>query len=558
MADPLPADELPRAELEPRRQRRLSMVWIVPIFAALVAVGIAVQRILAEGPTITIVFKDAGGVEAGKTPIKYKDVTIGQVSAVELTPDFKSVVVTARMVRSAEGLMVDGAKFWVVSPQIGLGGITGLSTLLSGNYIGFEAAAEPGARQRRFTALDVAPVVSSGQPGRAFKLRAQSPGSLGIGSPVYFRRLRAGQVIGVDLAPDGRSVDVQVFVNAPYDRYVTAGTRFWNASGIDMSLTANGLDLRTESLAALIVGGVAFENPPYAAETEPAAAQTAFTLYADMTTAMKQPDPRATRYVLYFDESLRGLSVGAPLTLLGLPAGAVTDVGLAVDPLTAAVRGRVEVVAYPQQLFSLLDVAGRGAARSLLQGLQERHALIRALVEKRGLRAQLRSGNLLTGQLYVSLDFHPKAPPARIDWKREPVVLPVVPNALGSLEDRLTSIMAKIDALPWDTLGSELKTALVSIHQLTKDADQAIQRFDTEVTPTLKPAIDAFRSAAESADQAIRNTDASLLSADAPAQQELRRALQEVSRAARSLRLLTDYLETHPEALIRGKSGGTP
>lgn len=362
----------------------------------------------------------------------------------------------------------------------------------------------------------------------------------------------------IDLAADGRSVTVKVFVDAPYDRYVNAGTRFWNASGIDMSLTANGLELRTESLVALIAGGVAFENPPYATVTEAAAAESTFTLYADMATAMKQPDPRAVRYVLYFDESLRGLSVGAPVTLLGLTGGAVTDVGLVIDPATAAVRGRVEIMAYPQLISRMLDVAGRSAAAPLLSNLAERHALIRTLVEKRGLRAQLRPGNLLTGQMYVAFDLYPKVPRARVDWGRDPVELPVVPNTLGSLEERMSSILAKIDALPWDAVGGELKTALASVNQLTKGADEAIRRFDTEVTPALKPAIEAFRSAAASADQAIRNTDASLLSADTPAQQELRRALQEVARAARSLRVLADYLETHPEALIRGKTEGPP
>lgn len=552
-------DALPQATVVPRQRSRLSIVWIVPIFAVLVAVGIAVQRVLAEGPTITIIFKAAGGIEAGKTPIKYKDVTIGQVSTVELTPDYQGVVVTARMARSAEGLMVDGARFWIVSPQIGLSGVSGLSTLLSGNYIGFEAATGTGGqRQRRFTALDQAPVVSSTQPGRTFKLKAANPGSLNVGSPVYFRRLRAGQVTAIGLAPDGQTVTLDIFVEAPFDRYVTIGTRFWNASGIDLSLTANGLDVRTESLVALLAGGVAFETPSFVNDTQPAAAGADFTLFADQVTAMKQPDPHAMRYVLYFDDSLRGLSVGAPVTLLGLTGGAVTDVGLEIDPATARVRGRVELVAYPERIGERLDVAGRRAGQKLLTNTADRHALIRTLVERRGLRGQLRSGNLLTGQMYVAFEFFPGAPRASVDWRRDPVELPVMPSALGDLESRLSSILAKIDALPWHAVGGDLQASLASFDRLMRDTDQVVRRLDAELLPTLKPAVDAFRRAAESAERALQNTDANLLSGDAPAQQELRQTLQEVGRAARSLRVLADYLEMHPESLIRGKSGAGP
>jgi paraquat-inducible protein B len=311
----------------PPRRARPSAVWLIPIVAAVVAIGIAVNRILNEGPTITIVFDSVAGIEAGKTVIKYKDVDIGKVTAVALSEDYAQVLVTAKMDKSAEGLMVDDARFWIVEPRITLSGISGLGTLLSGNYIGF-APGRSHNSARRFDGLAGPPPITAEQPGRRFTLTAADIGSLGLGSPIYYRRLHVGKVIGYDLAADGKAMTIKIFVDAPYDRYVTAGTRFWNASGLDVSVGAGRVDVRTQSLVALLAGGLAFETPPYAAGGEPAPADAVFVLYGDRAAAMKQPESIARRYVLHTKESLRGLSAGAPVTLLGLPAGEVTDVGV--------------------------------------------------------------------------------------------------------------------------------------------------------------------------------------------------------------------------------------
>jgi paraquat-inducible protein B len=599
MADDIDRSDLPQATAMPRSRARLSVVWIIPLLAAVAALGIAVQRILSEGPTITIVFKAAEGVEAGKTFVKYKDVNIGQVTAVQLSADYTKVEVTAKIAKSAEGLMVEDATFWVVEPRVTLSGVSGLGTLLSGNYIGFEVG-KSRKKQRAFTGLEIPPVITGGQPGQQFRLKAQTLGSLGIGSPVYYRRLQAGQVITYGLADDGQTIDVTIFVNAPYDRYVSRGTRFWNASGIDVSLGAGGLDVRTQSLVALIAGGLAFETPSFAAAGEPAAPDTVFTLYADQDTAMKQPDPDSQRYVIYFRESLRGLSAGAPVTLLGLPAGEVTDVGLDIDPVTTTLRGRVELRAFPQRLIARLSGAQVAAGEAILHTAQERHALFRRMVE-RGLRAQLRSGNLLTGQLYVAFDFFPGAPRATIDWSREVPVLPAVPSTVPDLEAKLSSIMAKLDGLPYEQIGTDVTKVLASLNLTLQGATRAVDRIDADLTPELKTtlqearrvlasadgliknelntaiedlrrvlasadgliknelnaAVEDLRRALATANSVLQNTDATLLGPEAPFPQELREALLEVTRAARSLGALTDYLERHPESLLRGKPGGS-
>jgi paraquat-inducible protein B len=529
------------------------VVWIIPILAAVVAIGIAIQRILSEGPTITIVFKAAQGVEAGKTFVKYKDVNIGQVTAVQLSSDQSKVEVTAKIDKSAAGLMVEDAKFWVVEPRVTLSGVSGLGTLLSGNFIGFEVG-KSNKSQRRFTGLDTPPIITSGQPGRQFVLKANDLGSLGIGSPIYYRRLQVGQVIAYDLSSDGTAMDIKIFVNSPYDKYVNPATRFWNASGIDVSVGAGGVDVRTQSLVALLAGGLAFDTPPFAAKAEPAAANTVFTLYNDQSTAMKHPDSISVRYVLYFNESMRGLSVGAPVTVLGLPAGEVTDVGIDIEPKTMRLRGRVELVFFPERLVARLSQKQVAVGETIEKSLQQRHAFVQRMVEQRGMRAQLRSGNLITGQLYIAFDSFPDAPKAKVDWKQDPTELPVVPSTVSDIEAKLTGIVAKLEKLPLDEIGDELRKTLVSLDQTLQDAGKAVNRIDADVTPGLKTTLDDLRGTIGNVDRVLKNTDATLVGKDAPAQQELRDALQEITRAARSLRILTDYLERHPESLIRGKT----
>jgi paraquat-inducible protein B len=557
MAENIDRDELPQATVVPKKGTRISVVWIIPILAAVVAIGIAIQRVMSQGPTITIIFKAAQGLEAGKTFVKYKDVNIGQVTAVKLSSNHSKVEVTAKIDKSAADLMVEDAKFWVVEPRVTLSGVSGLSTLLSGNYIGFEVG-QSKKQQRNFTGLEVAPIITGGQPGRQFVLRAENLGSLGIGSPIYYRRLQAGQVIAYGLAADGKRIEITIFVNAPYDKYVNPGTRFWNASGVDASIGAGGVEVRTQSLIALIAGGLAFDTPPFVATAEPAAANTVFTLYTDQATALKQADAISNHYVLYLNESLRGLSVGAPVTIFGLPAGEVTAVGLDLDPATLRIRGRVDLVSFPERLVASLRAKQTAVGEALLRSAQQRHALMQRLVEQRGLRAQLRSGNLLTGQLFVAFDFYPNAPKVKIDWSSEVPELPVVPSTVADLEAKITGIVAKLDKLPLEAIGADLTKALASLSQTLEDASKAVNRIDSDVTPELKSTLDGLRGTLSAVDRTLNSADATLVGKDAPAQQDLRDALQEIARAARSLRVLTDFLERHPESLIRGKTEENP
>lgn len=548
--------ELPQATVVAPKRFRLSIVWIIPILAALVAIGIVVQRLRSEGPTITITFKAAEGIEAGKTFIKYKDVNLGQVTAVRLSGDYSQVEVTAKITKRAAGLMVDDAKFWVVRPTVSLSGISGLNTLLSGNYIGFEVG-NSGNEKAEFVGLDKAPFVSR-QLGREFVLKANDLGSLLPGSPIYFRRVPVGQVVAYDLAPDGKSVDMRVIVNAPHDQYVTQNTRFWNASGIDVTADANGIGIRTESLVSLLVGGVAFDAPPLTPDATTAASNTVFTLHADRASAMKAVDASSRRFVLHFNESLRGLSVGAPVTFLGLPAGEVTAIDLELDGAGANVRPRVTISFYPERRLSYADAGQQARLDQILKGDDKRrNVFLQGLINERGLRAQLKSGSLLTGQMYVAFDYFPKAGKARVNWDQVVADLPVVQSSLVDIEAKLTRILDKVDKLPLEAVGGVLKKDLEALDEVLGGATKLIQHVDTELVPSLKSDLEALHLALGSVERTLGNADATLLGPNAAAQQELHEALNEFTRAARSMRVLTDYLERHPEALIRGKTPTT-
>lgn len=544
MAEPTDDQDFPQATLVPKKRTRISIVWIIPILAAAVAIGIAVQRILTEGPTITIVFDAVPGIEAGKTLIKYNDVNIGQITSVELTPDYTKVTLTAKVVKSAEGLIVEDARFWIVQPRISLSGISGIGTLLSGNYIGFEPGKSTKA-QRQFIGVEAPPPVITSAVGTRFTLRTTRLGSLGVGAPIYFQGLKAGEVIAYELEPETKKVEIKIFLKRPYDSYVNSETRFWDASGLNVSVDTEGVQVHMESLAALLEGGLAFEDPPFPTAAKPVTDSTVFTLFRDRASAMKEPPVYAQRYVLYSDESLRGLSVHAPVTVFGLPGGEVTAVGIDLDSETQTLRGRVEIATYPERLVARFVKQQQGTGERIVQDPAERHAFVQHLVDKLGMRAQLKTGNLLTGKLYVAFDFFPDAPEVNIDWSAERPEFPMVPSTLPNLEAKLTGILDKLDKLPYAAIGADVRDVLETFNKTLKDADKALRHIDSGVTPEVKSALVEFRKTMVTIDSMVDPSSAT--------RSDLDTLLEEAAGAARSLRVLADYLEQNPDALIKGK-----
>jgi paraquat-inducible protein B len=257
-----PTDDLPEAVPDPTRRRRLPFAFLLPAIVIVVAGIVVIQQQLARGPSIDINFLSADGLEANKTKIRYKDVDIGDVTDIHVSKDRKKVVVTARIHRDASDYLVDDTRFWVVRPRVAGGSVTGLGTLVSGAFISVDVG-HSAVKRRNFDGLEVPPIVTSDLPGREFILHAEDIGSLSVGSTVFYRHIDVGQVVAYALDPGGASVTIKVFIYKPYDSYVTPSTRFWQASGIDMSIDADGVKLRTESLTSILEGGVAFAPRGY-------------------------------------------------------------------------------------------------------------------------------------------------------------------------------------------------------------------------------------------------------------------------------------------------------
>ncbi len=521
--------ELPPPEIRPPRKYRPSLVWLVPLVAAAIGLILVVRAALSAGTMIEITFESAEGLEAGVTEVRFKDVVVGRVKAISLSDDLQRVVVDVELGHSAERLAVDDTRFWVVRPRVDTGGISGLSTLVSGVYISLDAGQSIESRTE-FVGLETAPAVTSDQKGTSYVLHSDGLGSIDVGSPIYFRRIPVGRVGSYTLDPDGRGVTLQVFISAPYDRFVTETARFWNASGIDLSLSASGLTVNTESLATVLAGGVAFQNFGDAGQ---AAAQTQFQLYDSLTAAMSPPtnDPLDIR--MRFVESMRGLSVGAPIDFRGVELGTVQSVDLEYDAERKQFLGNVVARVFPTRLGHAYDALSEQA------GAGERVAdRVFARLVAEGLRAQLRTGNLISGQLYVALDFIPKAKPAGVVIGVGPLEIPTERGSLEQIQTQIADIIGKFNKVPFEEIGRSLRDTL-------RGADALLRQLDGDVAPEARKTLVEAQRALGSVGDALDR--------DSGVQNDLSATLGELERAGRSLRTLADYLQRHPESLLRGK-----
>ena len=508
------------------KHTRLSVVWIIPIVAAIAGGWVAVTRIMSEGPQVTITLASAEGLEAGKTAIHFNGVDVGLVTGIQLAEDNKHVVLHAQMAVKTERLLLEDTQFWVVSPRISGASISGLNTLISGAYIGMQIGHSAHSR-RDFVGLDTPPIIAADTPGHFYVLKAAELGSIGVGAPVYFRHLEAGEIVSYELNKDGQALTVRAFIRAPYDQYVTSNTRFWHASGVDVSLSAAGLNVDTQSLLSIIAGGIAFETPvdqPSAGVSPP---ESEFFLYRTRADAFKPPPGSPHTYLITFRQSVRGLSVGAPVEFRGLPVGEVTNIEAVLDTRTFEFYSPVTV----QLDMSRVGVKFVGSKPGETRPTLPREVMIKALVAH-GVRAQLRSSSMLTGALYVALDFFPGAAPVHVDTSHEPIELPVIKGELEETEARLASIVRKIDQLPLQEIGAD-------VHRTLSDLDQTIVNAQATLKNTDRILADANR----------------MVEPDSVLSVQLGTTLDELTRTAQALRALADSLDRHPEALIHGKPG---
>jgi len=520
----------PAARAEVRRSRRISLVWLVPLVALAVGAYVAWVALSSRGPEITIAFESAEGLEAGKTRIVYKGVQVGLVESIHLEPDLRGTVAKARIVPDAERYLTDGTRFWKVEARITASQVAGLGTLLSGAYIGVDPVLE-GSPRFHFEGLEVAPIVTTDDPGRSFVLHSFDAGSPPVGSPVTYRRVQVGEVVGSRLAPDGDFVEVSVFVRAPWDDLVSTGSRFWNASGVQISLGAEGMKVETASLVSVLIGGIAFDRPT-GPRAEPAPDGTVFSLYSSREATQERIYSDKEHFLLYFDQSVRGLAPGAPVELRGLPIGKVTEVKLEYAESRGSFQVPVLIEVEPERI------------EGVSFDPDKRDQRLDALVS-RGLRAQLKTGSLLTGQLLVSFDVFPDAPPARIDWSEPVPVLPTTPTPLEEIAASVTQIAKRLGKVDFEALSQDLRRTLDAATGALENVSRLVDTVDQEMAPTLERTLAA-------AEQAVASANA-MVSAGSPLKEELSRALMEVSDAARAVGLLADEIERDPQSLIFGK-----
>jgi paraquat-inducible protein B len=541
MNDKSAADE-PAAPPQARvRKQRFPWVWLVPIGAGALVLWLAWRALADRGPSITISFKNVDGLQAGQTKIQHRNVDLGTVESVQLTPDMSRVIVRAQMNRQAIGYLTANTRFAIIAPHVGVGGISGLSTLVSGSYIEMYPG-KAGEPKEHFVGLDEPPILPPDTPGRSFTLLAGDLGSLTRGSPISYQGVSVGEVEDYQLRPGGNGVTITAFIRSPHENLIHPETRFWNAGGVDLSVGAQGLRIRATSWEQLLSGGVAFETPKEVLSQDPSRPGSVFGLYDNRQAAERAPIGATLTYLADFNGNQRGLEAGTAVELDGIEVGEVSESHLAYDDRQHTLVTRAKFYVDPERVNILNLPRPEGA---------DQREIARQWIEKLvadGLRAQVASASFLTGTKIVGLEMIPGAPRARLEREGDDVKMPSTGSGdLTAVLQNLQSVLKNIDRA---TSGPQLGHALQSLDETLTRLDKVTQ----DVEPDIKSLIKSLRDTADSA-QSTLNTVQGLMGNTAPSGTDLPRLMRELTEAARSVRGLADYLDRHPEALLRGRKG---
>ncbi len=552
---------LPQAA--PRRSRRISIIWIVPLVAVAIGGWLAWDTLSKEGPTIKIAFDGGEGLQAGQSQLKYKDIVFGTVKSLVLAPDQTHVIVTIATTRQAKPLLIEGTIFWVVKPRLFAGNISGIETLLSGSYVGMLPAPTAGESKTEFVGREDPPVLGTHVPGRTFLLKSKRIGAVSVGSPIFYRDLNVGEVLGWDIADMAEYVTIHAFVRAPYDSYVHDQTRFWNASGVSVKLGGTGVEVQMESLKALLLGGVAFETRVADIHTAETPENHVFPLFADRETANAASYTRKIPAISYFSGSVSGLAPGAAVTVHGLKVGEVTDVRLTYDAAKDAVLAPVRYEIEPERVIGV----GQRAFKTDAEGV--------AALLKQGLRASLQSANLITGQQNVALDFLTDAPETEVSMDGPDYVVPATEGGgFAGLTASATELLNKVNTMPFDQIGKNLDGILKSVNDLAQGPQMkkaltelsgmiaSAQNMVQNLNNGLSPAAKQLPEVTAGLQKTLANANKLVLSLDSgygdntKFNRDMDRLLAQANDALRSIRALSDLLARHPEALIKGRPEG--
>ena len=540
-----------------RRSRRISVIWIIPLVAVAIGAWLAWDTWSKQGPTIRISFDSGEGLQAGQSQLKYRDIVFGTVKSLELAPDHTHVVVTVATTHEATSLLTDHTIFWVVKPRLFAGNVSGIETLLSGSYIGMVPGEAGGKKQREFVGQEDPPILQANVPGHTFIIKAKKLGSISLGSPVFYRDLNVGEVLGWDIADMAEYVTIRAFVRHPYDTYVHDETRFWNASGVSVKLAGAGIDVQMESLKALLLGGIAFETPKEEVHTAASTEDHVFPLFADRGAAEDASYTRSIPTISYFPGSVKGLAPGSEVTMHGLQVGQVTDVRLVYDPDKDTIMAPVRYEVQPERILGI----GKRVFKTDQEAAEG--------VIKRGLRASLQSASLITGQQVVALEFVKDAPPEPVTKEGEDFVLPTTEGGgFAGLASSANDLLGKVNQIPFDQIGKSLNGILKSVNDMTQgpqlkkaltdlsamigSAQGMVQRLDTKQLPQLTSDLEKTLT---SANKLVLSLDSGY-GDNTKFNRDLDRLMAQTTDAVRSMRALADLLARHPEALVKGRPAG--
>ena len=531
----------PRAVI--RHRRRWSSVWLVPLLALVVAGGLVWKHYAGRGPVAHIRFETAESIKAGVTEVRCRSVRVGVVEKIDLAGDLGSVVAQVRMDPGHSDLLREGTRFWVVKARLSAGSVSGASTLLEGAYLEID----PGDGKNpvhHYVGLEEPPVTKASVPGLRLTLVSEEAGSLTVGSPIYYRGFEVGRVESRILEIEERRIRFDVFIEEDYAGLVREGTCFWNTSGIDVTAGADGFKLSTPSFQAMLSGGASFAVPKGRKSGLPIEDGTVFELYPDEDAALKSVFTPDHRILLFFDQSVRGLSPGAPVEFRGIPLGRVVEISFKHSPVGDS---RVPV---------LIEIDTDTLSKAL-EDIKDQGQVLAESV-RRGLRARLSTGSLLTGALYIDLDFLPAADPAELVRIGDFDVIPTESSGLALLQDKVNAILSKLEALPLESTLAKFGNAADEIAVTVKDvrgtldeaeamlaeakkllASENTQNLTAELEATLKE----IRGSVES------------LGPDGAVQGDLSRTLDELRSALRSFKTLSDSIEEKPNSLLFGREG---
>jgi paraquat-inducible protein B len=529
-----------------------SIIWLIPLVTAIVGGWLAVQTLIDQAPTATITFNTAEGIQAGKTSVKYKNVEIGLVDEIRFAEDFDHVVLSVTFNEGMGQFLMRNTRFWVVRPQFSLRGVSGLGTLLSGSYIEIDPG--PGSPQNHFVGLEETPLITRDDAGTKITLVSNDLGSLAGGSPIYYQGLFAGEVLGYELGSDAESIYIHAFVRDPYDQLVRGNSRFWNVSGLDVSMGADGVEIKTASVQALMFGGISFETP---ATLEPARSEIEnliFTLYPNHDVIDEEAYTRKLRFVMYFNSSVRGLSAGAPLEFKGIRIGSVLDVKLEYNPDDTSFRIPVLVEIEPDRIVDRRADVDTSAGN-----------MLQTLVEQ-GLRARLSTGSLLTGQLYVELNMYPGTEEIYLGDDSAPhPELPTIPGAFAAMTESIQNFVSKLETVDVEEMGNDILGILDGANELLNTAENEQTVTDLQASMrALKNILRNIESAdleqtIKSANKVLGNVNNTLtmidgvLTPNSPLQYNIIQVTSELEETARALRSLVQMLERQPRAIIFGR-----